>query len=368
VDAGIHDWYVDLATNTVVVSALDPSSRAVSDFVKAAGQAVRVVPSAERPRPLYDVRGGDEIILGRSALCSMGFAVQGGYVTAGHCGRTNTVTQGSNWVDSGVVRGSVFPGSDYAWIQTNASWNTLPIVNNYAGGTVPVAGSTQASVGSSVCRSGRTTGWRCGVIQAHNTTINYADGPVYGATRTNACAEGGDSGGSFISGNQAQGVTSGGSGDCKGGASSTFYFPVNPILSAYGLSLKTSGGGGQAIVSRLNNKCLDVPGGNFVDGARLQMWNCNGSAAQQWTFTGGTVRAGGKCMDVAGANPADGTAVQLVGCNGNQAQQFVLNGAGDLVSVLANKCVDIGAWNQNDGAQLVIWPCHGGANQKWFTR
>jgi streptogrisin C len=111
-----------------------------------------------------------------------------------------------------------------------------------------------------------------------------------------------------------------------------------------------------------------VPWSNFADGARLQMWGCNGTAAQRWTNVGGTFQAGGKCMDVAGANTADGTPIQLANCNGNRAQQFVLNGAGDLVSLLANKCVDIAGWNGNDGAQLIIWPCHGGANQKWYRR
>ena len=364
----IHSWYVDVTTNTVVVSAKNPDSAVVRNFIGDSVEGVRVVESVERPRPLYDVRGGDEIILNRSALCSMGFAVNGGYVTAGHCGRTGQITQGSNWVDSGVIRGSTFPGNDWAYIETNAQWNTLGVVNNYSGGTVAVAGSQVASVGSSVCRSGRTTGWRCGVIQAQNVTINYADGPVYYATQTTTCAEGGDSGGSFISGNQAQGVTSGGSGNCTSGGT-TFFQPVNPILSTFGLTLKTTGGGGaKAIVSRLNNKCIDVPGSRFDDGARLQMYTCNNTGAQQWTFVNGTLRAGGKCMDVAGANTADGTPIQITGCNGNQAQQFVLSAAGDLVSVLANKCVDIVSWNQNDGAQLIIYPCHGGNNQKWFTR
>ncbi|SEQ43136.1 streptogrisin C, partial [Streptomyces radiopugnans] len=47
----------------------------------------------------------------------------------------------------------------------------------------------------------------------------------------------GDSGGSYISGNQAQGVTSGGSGNCRTGGT-TYHQPVNEILSAYGLTLK----------------------------------------------------------------------------------------------------------------------------------
>jgi streptogrisin C len=53
------------------------------------------------------------------------------------------------------------------------------------------------------------------------------------------CAEPGDPGGSFVSGDQAQGVTSGGSGDCSSGGT-TFFQPVNEILSALRLTLVTS--------------------------------------------------------------------------------------------------------------------------------
>lgn len=51
------------------------------------------------------------------------------------------------------------------------------------------------------------------------------------------------SSGSFISGDQAQGMTSGGSGNCSSGGT-TFFYPVNPALQAYGLTLVTNGGGG----------------------------------------------------------------------------------------------------------------------------
>ncbi len=53
------------------------------------------------------------------------------------------------------------------------------------------------------------------------------------------CAEPGDSGGSLLAGNQAQGVTSGGSGDCTSGGT-TYFQPVNEILQTYGLRLLTS--------------------------------------------------------------------------------------------------------------------------------
>jgi streptogrisin C len=365
----VHSWHVDVVHNRVVVEAEDASAPAVLAFAaRADAGAVQVVTvTGERPRPLYDIRGGDEIILNSNTLCSVGFSVEGGYVTAGHCAGAGSPTAGSNWVAQGTVQGSTFPGNDWAWVQTNGSWSSLPYVGDHNGGAVPVAGSDVAPINSSICRSGRTSGWHCGRVQAYNVTVNYQAGPVYGTTQTDVCAEGGDSGGSFIAGNQAQGVTSGGSGNCSSGGT-TFFQPVNPILAHFGLRLKTTGGGTGAIVSSLNGKCIDVPGASFVDGARLQMWDCNGTVAQRWTFTGGMVQAGGKCMDVAGASTADGTAIQLVGCNGNQAQQFVLTSAGDLVSVLANKCVDIAGADSSTGAKLLLWPCHGGANQKWSAR
>ena len=56
-----------------------------------------------------------------------------------------------------------------------------------------------------------------------------------------------------------------------------------------------------------------------TDGSQLQLWDCNGTDAQRWTFPGdGTVRALGKCMDVAGGSTANGANIQLVTCNGNR--------------------------------------------------
>ncbi|MDM4719281.1 S1 family peptidase [Micromonospora sp. WMMA1363] len=240
----IPGWYVDVTTNTVVVLARG-DARAAKAFVRASrvdASAVRVVTTTETPRTLYDVRGGDAFYIG--GRCSVGFSVTGGFVTAGHCGTAGTPTQGYNQVAQGTFQGSSFPGDDYAWVATNSNWTPQPWVNDYSGGTVTVAGSTEAAIGAAVCRSGSTTGWHCGSIQAKNQTVVYEEGTVTGLTRTNVCAERGDSGGSWLSGQQAQGVTSGGSGDCTFGGT-TYFQPVNEILSRYGLTLRTNGGGGE---------------------------------------------------------------------------------------------------------------------------
>jgi streptogrisin C len=368
-NTGIRGWYVDVATNNVVVTAKPGAEAAARKFAKDSGAGtVTVVSAAEQPKPVDDIRGGDQYVINGNTLCSVGFAVAGGFVSAGHCGAAGSSTRGFNNAAQGTFAASQFPGNDFSWIRTNGNWTPQPWVNNYAGGMVLVAGSQEAAIGSSICRSGRTTQWRCGTLQGRNETVNYPQGAVSGLSRMSACAEPGDSGGSVISGNQAQGVTSGVTGNCTSGGT-TWFQPINEILSTYGLSLTISGGGGaggNAVISNWNNKCIDVPNSNFSVGVQLQMWGCNNTNAQKWTFTGGTLRTqNNKCMDVSGASTANGAAIQIVDCNGNAAQQFVLSAAGDLINPQANKCVDIKDWNGNDGAKLQIWQCAGTANQKW---
>jgi beta-glucanase (GH16 family) len=124
--------------------------------------------------------------------------------------------------------------------------------------------------------------------------------------------------------------------------------------------------GGNALKSNMNGRCIDIPGANPADGSRLQMYDCNNSAAQQWVGNSdGTLRAMGKCMDPAGGALTNGTPIQLVTCNGNPVQRFTLSSAGDLVNISANKCVDIKDLNPANGAQLQLWDCTGGSNQKW---
>ncbi|WP_245605768.1 ricin-type beta-trefoil lectin domain protein [Promicromonospora kroppenstedtii] len=367
----VHAWYADPVTNEVVVEAADTAAaKAMIAESGVPADVVRVEKSTEAPQTARDIRGGDEFHKplgnGYVTLCSIGFAVSGGFVTAGHCGSTGDPVNAPDGAALGTYRGSTFPGHDWAWVGTNSNWTPTPAVNNYAGGTTAVAGSSEQGIGAAVCRSGRTTGWRCGVIQEKNVTINYGDGDIPGMATGSACAEGGDSGGSVLSGNQAQGVTSGRIGDCSSNGR-FIYQPVNPILSAYGLQLTTTGGGsgGRPLVG-LAGKCIDVPNSDFSDGKRLQLWTCNGTSAQNFAFqSDGTLRAGGKCVDVAWGNTADGTAVQLANCSGNPAQQFTLSGAGDLVSILANKCVDVPNSNSANGTQLQIWTCNGTAAQKW---
>ncbi|SMC76855.1 alpha-lytic protease prodomain-containing protein [Lentzea albidocapillata] len=235
----VPGWYVDVRTNKIVVLARaggEAQARAWAAETGLRGDIVAFEASTEDPKPLIDIIGGNAYGVPGGGRCSIGFAVEGGFVTAGHCGSTGGRTSNPG----GTIQGSSFPGNDYAWVRADAGNTPRALVNRYPG-TVPVAGSQEAPVGSSVCRSGSTTGWRCGTIQQKNASVTYPEGTITGLTRTNACAEPGDSGGSWLTGDQAQGVTSGGSGNCQSGG--TIYFqPLTEILQVYNLRLVTSGG------------------------------------------------------------------------------------------------------------------------------
>ncbi|QNE73611.1 trypsin-like serine protease [Streptomyces finlayi] len=242
--AGVAGWHVDPEANSVVVTVVraERNAPAVRAFVEQARVKgpVTVAETAAAPRTYAaGTVGGDPYYTG-NVRCSIGFSVHGGFVTAGHCGGAGAAVRGWDGSAMGTFQGSSFPGNDYAYVSIHSGWWTVPVVLGW--GTVPdrlVRGSAEAPVGASICRSGSTTRWHCGTVLAKNETVNYSQGAVHQMTKTSVCAEGGDSGGAFISGDQAQGVTSGGWGNCSSGGE-TWFQPVNEILGRYGLTLHTA--------------------------------------------------------------------------------------------------------------------------------
>ncbi|MFD3654997.1 S1 family peptidase [Streptomyces sp. NPDC058620] len=242
--AGVAGWHVDPEANSVVVTVVRAERNApgVRAFVEEArgNGPVAVAETAAAPRTYAaGTVGGDPYYTG-NVRCSIGFSVHGGYVTAGHCGRAGAAVRGWDGSAMGTFQGSSFPGDDYAYVSIHSGWWTVPVVLGW--GTTSdrlVRGSAEAPVGASICRSGSTTHWHCGTVLAKNETVNYSQGAVHQMTKTSVCAEGGDSGGAFISGDQAQGVTSGGWGNCSSGGE-TWFQPVNEILGRYGLTLHTA--------------------------------------------------------------------------------------------------------------------------------
>jgi streptogrisin C len=259
----VQGWYVDVPTNTVVVTvtegAVDARTAAMAKLANGFGDSVRIEsrPAAQAPKPAEWLAGGYEFNQPNGAACSVGFNTLDRYnnnvvLTAGHCVR------GSGWITRNgyqigaprTVNYGGYYGDDFGtfWNNYPGYWQPSPSVYRYDTGTyMRVVGQwDNPPVGATVCKSGRTTGFKCGTITALNQSVVYTDGTwLSGLVRHNACVEPGDSGGANISaGGYALGVTSGASTDkytrClekSGYANVSYYQPVGEALAANGLRL-----------------------------------------------------------------------------------------------------------------------------------
>ena len=255
----LQGWYVDVADNSVVVTvsegATDARTKALTKVAGSFGDSVRIetAPAAQQPQTTAYLVGGFEVVLPGGGTCSAGFNTRDAYgrnvvLTAGHCTKTpGMISRQGYWV--GNTRTANFPADDYGtfWNSYPSYWTPSVSVYKYNGTYVNVRGQWNApTVGATVCKSGRTTGYTCGAITALNQTVVYTGGKtVYGLVRHNACVQGGDSGGSNISaGAFALGVTSGASmttsGLCLskvGQPNVSWYQPIGEALTANGLTL-----------------------------------------------------------------------------------------------------------------------------------
>ncbi len=113
--------------------------------------------------------------------------------------------------------------------------------------------------------------------------------------------------------------------------------------------------------------CVDDRSASTANFNPVQVYTCNGTAAQQWTVVaaGSTLHALGKCMDINGGGTADGTTVDLYDCNNTAAQVFIPQSNGSLYNPQSGKCLDDTNWSTTPGTQLQIWDCTGNANQRW---
>ncbi|MFE0592178.1 glycosyl hydrolase family 18 protein [Micromonospora echinospora] len=119
-------------------------------------------------------------------------------------------------------------------------------------------------------------------------------------------------------------------------------------------------------ITGIGGKCVDVAAAGTVNGTAVQLYDCNGTAAQTWTVgADGTLRALGKCADVTSASTANGAKIQLWDCNGTGAQVWQAQSNGTLRNPQSNRCLDATDNSSANGTRLQIWDCFGGANQVW---
>ena len=74
-------------------------------------------------------------------------------------------------------------------------------------------------------------------------------------------------------------------------------------------------------------RCLDIEGNGTANGAKVELWDCNGVGGQKWVQQpdGSLLNPqSGLCLDDPGDNTSNGIRLQIYTCNGTAAQQFHL--------------------------------------------
>lgn len=115
-------------------------------------------------------------------------------------------------------------------------------------------------------------------------------------------------------------------------------------LPSQRFEVKSAGGGFYYLVAEHSGKVIDVAGGSSAPGTKLQQYNLNNSAAQQWGFIDSKdgyfyVQSKlGTYMQTSGEKTAEGTGLQTAGLTKSEAQKW------KLVKAPTNKLVADGTY------------------------
>ncbi|MGE7439337.1 MULTISPECIES: RICIN domain-containing protein [Kitasatospora] len=132
-----------------------------------------------------------------------------------------------------------------------------------------------------------------------------------------------------------------------------------------------------AFTNNDGGECLDGDTNTIPNnGAKVQLWACNGWSNQNWYWSPVPNKPvgyyniqngdGWQCLDGdTNTIPNNGAKVQLWACNGQSNQIWAWNGH-TLRNVDGSQCLD-GDTNTipNNGAKVQLWACNGWNNQDW---
>jgi hypothetical protein len=131
--------------------------------------------------------------------------------------------------------------------------------------------------------------------------------------------------------------------------------PPKPADPAVPSTARTGAIGG------IGGLCLDVDGGVPKDGTIVQVFTCNGSAAQTWTVAAdGTLQVVGKCAEAA----EDGS-VHIATCTGGNARQWRSAPNSALVNQSNAQCLTDPFAGQKPLGGVALSACAGADDQRW---
>ncbi|KAF7791069.1 hypothetical protein EIP86_002030 [Pleurotus ostreatoroseus] len=128
-------------------------------------------------------------------------------------------------------------------------------------------------------------------------------------------------------------------------------------------------------------QCLDLTNGVLTNGNQVQSWACTANNDNQvWTLSAArppgiplpsTIHPNGntaKCLDIRADYVSNGTPVQIYDCNGTPAQEWLISPGSTKIQLNGTSfCVDASSAEPSNGQGMKIWQCYAGlAAQQWY--
>ncbi|MEZ0094014.1 RICIN domain-containing protein [Streptacidiphilus sp. EB129] len=157
-------------------------------------------------------------------------------------------------------------------------------------------------------------------------------------------------------------------------------FGVSPSATAAAVpaaAAAVTSGTSYTVTNANSGKCVDARAAGTANGTAVQQYSCNGTGAQQWTFTAtsggyfqvGSALSAAQVWDVTNVSPADSAPIQLWtygGGNNQQWQPVAESGGGyHFVNRNSGKCLDTPSASTADSVQLQQYTCNGTAAQSF---
>jgi ricin-type beta-trefoil lectin protein/putative Ig domain-containing protein len=113
-----------------------------------------------------------------------------------------------------------------------------------------------------------------------------------------------------------------------------------------------------------HGKCLDDFGSGTANGNKVDIWDCNATGAQTWTFSGGALSVLGKCLDDS-SQGGNGAKLVIWTCNGHKAQTWTHRSNGEYVLKLNGLCLTDPSGSSVNGTQVQVRKCQNFKDQHW---
>ena len=115
-----------------------------------------------------------------------------------------------------------------------------------------------------------------------------------------------------------------------------------------------------------SGRCVDVPNGSTTPGTQVQIYNCNGGLAQQWTYDPTSkelmyVKSPSMCLEARGGGTTRGHGGADQHCNGTLAQKWTLSWNGTITNDKSGLFLDAKGGGTVNGTLVQLWNATTGA-------